>query len=87
MTNVVEAMQYASKKAGISAEPNMSMTKSAEAMMAQSNLKAKDRNHHLTNDLSCTPLYVQPDGPHNIECLSLLVNMARHIVINQFKGM
>ena len=86
MTNVVEGMNYASKKADISAKPNMSMSKSAEAMMAQSNLKARDRNHHLTNDLACTPLYVKPDGPHNVDCLSLLVNMARHLMIAQYKG-
>ena len=86
MTNVVEGMNYAAKKSDISAKPNMSMSTAADCMMKHSTLKAHDRNHHLGNDLVSTPLYVQPDGPHNVDCLSILVSIARHLIIAEFKS-
>jgi len=85
-TNIVEGMNYGSKKADLSAKPNMSMKSSAERMHKHTSAKMFDRDHDLTFDLSSTPLYVKREGPHNIDCLSRQVNLARHLIIEQFKG-
>lgn len=86
MTNVVEGMNYAAKKADISAKPNKSMKNSAKSMEDHAKMKSMDRKHELGGVLSSVPLYLKPDGPHNIECLSAHVNVARHLLINQYNS-
>ena len=87
VTNVVEGMNYGAKKSDFSAKPNMTMKLSAQKMHRHSSIKKIERDHGLSCSLSSYPLYVSNDGPHDIYCLGRQVNLARHLLIEQYKGM
>ena len=85
VNNSGEAMNRSCKKSDVSAKPNMNMSTAAGAMLAHSRLKAKDRKGDQARLLASTPLFIQP-GKHKLEVLQKLCNMARHMVIQQFRG-
>lgn len=86
VNNAVEGMNYTQKKAEISAKPNMNMATSATKMMKNNEMCTRDRMSELTYQVNSVPLYVDPKGGHNVDCLSKLVTMGRHFIILQFRG-
>ena len=86
VNNSVEGMNYTQKKAEVSAKPNMNMATSATKMLKNNEISTCDRMSLLAYQLLSVPLYVDPRGGHNIDCLSKLVTMALHFIIQQYKG-
>jgi hypothetical protein len=84
MNNIVEGMNSAVKKGGISAKPKDNMDTVAEAMQNQLNLKAKTRKVELAQSLHTVPLYVKDRFGHKTSVLSKLVRpRACHMMIIQ----
>ena len=86
VNNAVEGMNFTQKKAEVSAKPNVNMATSATKMLKHNELSSRDRMSSLSYQLLSVPLYVDPKRGHNIDCLSKLVTMARHLIIQKFKG-
>ena len=83
MNNSAEAMNKSCKKSDISAKPNMSMDKAANAMLTYTQLQTRVRRSREDKNLLSTPLFVDPTV-HNIHVLEKLSQNGQHLVLNQF---
>jgi hypothetical protein len=86
MNNLVEGMNFATKKGDIAAKPKDNMDTAAEAMQNNTNLKTRTRRCELARSLTTVPLYVQPGYGHNLPALSKIGKTATHMIIQQFRG-
>lgn len=86
MNNSGEGMNYAQKKSDMAAKPNMNMDTSAQAMLNHAEMKSRDRKSSLTRELYSTPLFLQSGSVHPVGVHQKIVNMARHLIIGQYKG-
>jgi len=86
VTNATEGLNYAAKHSSMSAKPNHSLKTAAAAMNSHKHMKNMDRQHEKLQRSNSTPLYV--DGQttvHNMDCLTKLVPIARHMLIEQMR--
>ena len=83
MNNSAEAMNKSCKKSDISAKPNMSMDKAANAMLTYTQLQTRVCRSTEAKNLLSTPLFVDPTV-HNIHVLEKLSQYGQHLVLNQF---
>ena len=78
-------MNYAQKFSDMAAKPNKDMETFANAMLNHSQLKARDQKSALSRELYSSPLYLKKGGVHPVDVHAHIVNMARHLIILQFR--